>query len=294
MIGSVLVSRTERNRLIDHALEPPPRVERLPEATEEERLLREWEPTVRRMAGRWANSAEREDLEQVARIALWQAARRFDPARGCSFSTFAFPTIRGALLRHLRDRAGAVRIPRRWWELRPHLQRQVDAAAQELGREPTIPELADRLGTTEEEIEGALGARDLSHPASLDEPRETQGHEDVEPLAATIGALDPHLEAVELRVVVRQAVARLPERLRKVIELRYFSGRSQKAVGRRLGISQVHVSRLEQWALARLRGELREAQEAAATRRGPEAPRYGAVNPHSAGLPRRPRPALAQ
>jgi RNA polymerase sigma-B factor len=294
MMNSVLMPRTGSNSSIDCGLETPPRAERLPETAEEERLLREWEPTLRCMAGRWANVAEREDLEQVARIALWQAARRFDPARGCSFGTFAFPTIRGALLRHLRDRAGAVRVPRHWWELRPHLQRQADAAAQELGREPTIPELADRLGTTEEEIEGALGARDLSHPASLDEPRETQGHEEVEPLAATIGALDPHLEAVELRVVVRQAVAQLSVRLREVIEQRYFSGRSQKAVGRRLGISQVHVSRLERWALARLRAELHEAQEAAATMRGPEAPQYGAAISHSAGRPRRPRPALAQ
>lgn len=274
--------------------EPP--ADWFPEPVDAEKLLREWEPIVRRLAGRWGNAAEREDLEQVARIALWQAARRFDPERGCSFKAFAFPTIRGALQRHLRDRGGAIRVPRSWWELRSRLQRQAEAAAQELGREPTLPELADCLGVTEEEIAGALAVRDLSHPASLDEPREGQGREETEPLAATIGAVDPHLEAVELRVVVRQAVARLPERLREVIERRFFTGMSQKAVGRNLGISQVHVSRLERWALARLRAELQGAREPApaAHRQGSDTPPNGGAAFRAQHRPRLPRPALAR
>jgi RNA polymerase sigma-B factor len=257
MTSAVLLPRAGGNDRVDRGPAAPARGRGLPDTAAEETLLRQWEPLVRRLAGRWGNAAEREDLEQVARIALWQAARRFDPARGHPFITYAFPTIQGALLQHLRDRVGTLRLPRHWWELWPRLQRQVDAAAQELGREPTAAELADRLGVSEEDVAGALGARDLCYPASLDEPREAQGGEETEPLAATIGAMDPHLETAELRIVVRQAVAQLPARLRAVIEQRYFSGKSQRAVGQRLGISQMHVSRLERWALARLRTALR-------------------------------------
>lgn len=230
------------------------------DADAEERLLRRWEPLVRRLVSRLGGAEEREDLEQVARIALWQAARRFDPARGHRFSTFAYPTIQGALLQHLRDRVGLVRVPRHWWELRPQLQRKAEAAAQELGREPTAAELADRLALPVEDVTGALEAWEVCHPASLDESREAPDGEGAEPLAATLGAVDPHLEAAELRVTVRQAVAQLPPALRVVIEQRYFAGLSQRAVAQRLGISQTHVSRQERWALARLRAALHDAR----------------------------------
>jgi RNA polymerase sigma-B factor len=265
MMSSTVLPRPGKR--IDPAPKAPPRESRPPDPAAEERLLRQWEPLVRRLvsglgtASLRAAGAEREDLEQVARIALWQAARRFDPSRGHRFSTFVFPTVRGALLQHLRDRVGTIRLPRHWWELRPRLQRQAEAAAQTLGREPTAAELADQLGLPEEEVAGALGARDLCHPMSLDEPRETPGGEEAEPLAALIGDRDPRLEAAELRVTVRQAVAQLPATLRAVIEQRYFSGMSQKAVGRRLGISQMHVSRLERWALERLREALADARK---------------------------------
>jgi RNA polymerase sigma-B factor len=266
MMPSTLLPRAAGDRRLDGGSEERPQEGRRPDAAAEERLLRQWEPLVRRLAGRWGSAAEREDLEQVARIALWQAARRFDPARGHPFISYAVPTIQGALLQHLRDRVGTIRLPRHWWELRPRLQRKAEATAQELGREPTAAELADRLGVSEEDVAGALGARELCYPASLDELRESPGGEETEPLAATIGAMDPRLETAELRVVVRQAVAQLPARLRAVIEQRYFSGMSQNAVGRRLGISQVHVSRLERWALARLRTALRDARDPAPVR----------------------------
>ena len=114
----------------------------MPAQRSEEALLRQWEPLVRQLAFRFEGVAEREDLEQIARCALWQAARRFDPTRGCQFTTYAFPTIQGALLRYLRDRALPVKIPRAWWELRPRLRREAEVCTQELGREPTV---ADRL-----------------------------------------------------------------------------------------------------------------------------------------------------
>jgi RNA polymerase sigma-B factor len=225
----------------------------------EEALLRQWEPRVRQLAFRFERVAEREDLEQIARCALWQAARRFDPTRGCQFTTYAFRTIQGALLRYLRDRALPVKIPRAWWELRPRLRREAEVCAQELGREPTVPELAAHLGVSEEDVAGALGVGDLYHPTSLDEPAEGPEGEGTETLAGRLGAADPLLEAVERRVVVRQAMDGLPKDLREIVEWRYFQGRSQQQVARQLGVSQMQISRLEQRALLRLRRELREA-----------------------------------
>src|SRR5437879_826563 len=124
----------------------------------EEALLRKWEPLVLRiaryMALRFEGNVESEDLEQVARLALLQAARRFDPERNCRFSTFAYSTIMGHIRHYLRDRAPAVRIPRRWVDLRPRLKRAAEELAQALGREPSVGELADRLGVSEEEVTG--------------------------------------------------------------------------------------------------------------------------------------------
>jgi RNA polymerase sigma-B factor len=227
--------------------------------TSEDLGIQQQERLVRHLAGRFAGLAEREDLEQVARLALWQAWRRFDPARGCRFSTFALPTVQGELLHYLRDQGPAVRIPRSWWDLRPRLKREADAFALEQGREPTVDELAVRLGVSEEDVTGALGVSDIHYAVSLDEPHGGPEGEETEPLTAKIGASDPRLEAVELRVMVRQSMERLPARLRDILERRYFGGLSQNEVGRQLGISQMHVSRLEHQALAQMRQELRQA-----------------------------------
>src|SRR5438105_12840254 len=109
---------------------------------EDETLLQRWEPLARHLAGRYTGAAEREDLEQVARLALLQAARRFDPARGRPFPAYAIPTILGALRHYLRDQQRAIRIPTRWWDLYRPLQRLREHLAPALGREPTEAELA--------------------------------------------------------------------------------------------------------------------------------------------------------
>jgi RNA polymerase sigma-B factor len=233
-----------------------------------ERLLQQWEPLARRLAHRFAHSAEREDLEQIARLSLWQAAQRFDPARGCQFSTFAVPTVVGSLQHYLRDQRPEVHIPRRWWELRPHVIRMTDTLAQELGREPGIPELAERLDVSEEDVVGAKAVQDMLCPVSLDDLQEGQEGEGAEAVGARIGAIDPQFETLELRIVVRQAMERLPSHLRDILERRYFQGLSEQEVGRQLGVSQMQISRLERRALAWLREELREAFEDGAEGQG--------------------------
>jgi RNA polymerase sigma-B factor len=226
-------------------------------AAEEDALLQQWEPLARYLAHRFAGAAEREDLEQVARLALLRAARRFDPAQGTQFRTFAAQTIVGHLRHYIRDQAPAVRIPRRWWELRPRLERAREQLAQGLGREPTLGEMAARLAVREEDVAGVLAAVEFSRFERLDHPRATSEGRPTEPVSETIGCPDPQLEAVEQHVALQQVMMRLPTRLRDVLERRYFQGRSQQQVGRDLGVSQMQISRLERKALEQLRGELR-------------------------------------
>jgi RNA polymerase sigma-B factor len=226
-------------------------------------LVREWEPRALRMARyiarRFQGTAEQDDLDQVARLGLLQAARRFDPRRNYRFSTYAYQTIAGYLLHYYRDHASALRIPRRWFDLRPRLMRLAAELAQALEREPTVPELAERLGVSENDVTDALGAQEFCRPVSLDAMRAGADGDEHEPLAGQIGVEDPVLETVELRIALRQLLSALPERLRELMQLRYFQGLSQQEAGRRLGISQMHVSRLELQALASLREDLRRA-----------------------------------
>jgi RNA polymerase sigma-B factor len=223
----------------------------------EDALLQRWEPLARYLAHRFAGAAERDDLEQVARLGLLRAARRFDPAQGTQFSTFAAHTIVGHLRHYIRDRAPAVRIPRRWWELRPRLERAREQLAQGLGREPTIGELAAWLAVSEADVAGMFAADESLRLERLDHPRATPEGWATEPLSETIGGADPQFEAVEQHVALQQAMELLPKRLRDVLQRRYFQGRSQQQVGRDLGVSQMQISRLERKALDQLRGELR-------------------------------------
>jgi RNA polymerase sigma-B factor len=224
---------------------------------EEDRLVQRWEPLARHLACRFAGAAEIEDLEQIARLALLRAARRFDPAYGTQFQTFAAHTILGHLRHYVRDQAPAIRVPRRWWELRPRLERAREQLEQELGRKPMIVELAARLAVSEEDVVSVFAADEFFRLERLDQPRVTPEGWTTEPLSETIGGADPHLEAVEQHLAIRQAMERLPSRLQEVLQRRYFQGRSQQQVSRDLGVSQMHISRLERKALEQLQVELR-------------------------------------
>jgi len=232
-------------------------------------LVREWEPRALRVARyitrRFQRTAEQEDLDQIARLGLLQAARRFDPRRNCQFSTYVYHTIAGHLLHYLRDHTPALRIPRRWFDLRSRLERLAAELVQVLEREPTVLELAERLGVSEEEVAGALGAQEFCHPASLDVIWEGTEGDRQGAVAGQIGVEDPLLETLERRLALQQLLTALPERLSELIRLRYFQGLSQQEVGRRLGVSQMQVSRLERQALASLRVDLRRAIAAGET-----------------------------
>jgi RNA polymerase sigma-B factor len=208
------------------------------------------------LARRFANRGEPlDDLVQVASLGLLKAVDRFDPERGVEFSTYATHTIVGELKRHFRDKGWAIRAPRRMQELYLRLGKVVATLGQELGRSPTIAELATEVKVSEEEVLEALEAGQAYRSTSLDAPT---GSEDGETLATRIGGEDPSLEDAESRATLSPLLAQLPPRERLILHMRFFDGLTQSEIATRLGISQMHVSRL----LARSVAQLRSAAEA--------------------------------
>ena len=207
------------------------------------------------LARRFANRGEPlDDLFQVASLGLIKAVDRFDPTRGVEFSTYATHTIVGELKRHFRDKGWAVRAPRRMQELYLRLGKVVATLGQELGRSPTIAELAAEVQVSEEEVLEALEAGQAYRSTSLDAPT---GGEDGETLGARLGGEDASMEDAESRATLSPLLAQLPPRERLILHLRFFDGLTQSEIATRLGISQMHVSRL----LARSVSQLRSAAE---------------------------------
>ena len=204
------------------------------------------------LARRFANRGEPlDDLVQVASLGLVKAVERFDPARGLEFTTFATPTIVGELKRHFRDKGWAVRVPRRVQELHLRVTGVVDELQLELGRSPTVAEIAVRAGTSEDEVVEAVDAGSAYRSASLDAGR---SDDDESPgLIGQLGELDPGLARAESRAGLNPLLAQLPEREQLMLFLRFYEGKTQSEIAQRLGISQMHVSRLLSRSLERLR-----------------------------------------
>ena len=224
-----------------------------------ERLILAHMNLVRYLARKFANRGEPlEDLTQVGMIGLINAVDRFDPGRGIRFATYATPTIVGEIRRHFRDKGWAVKVPRRLQELSLAANRAVDELSQKLDRAPTIGEIATRLGIPEEEAVEALELSDLYELPSLDRDLGSDEEDSGGALADYIGREDPEIERFERRNRLSQALKSLPDRERQIVELRFFRNLSQTEVAKRMNISQMHVSRLQHRALARLREYIRE------------------------------------
>jgi RNA polymerase sigma-B factor len=206
---------------------------------------------ARRFAGR---GEPLDDLIQVATIGLVKAVDRFDPGREVEFSTYATPTIVGELKRHFRDKGWAVRIPRRLQELNLRLGTIISTLSQQEGRSPTVAEIADAAGTTEDEI---LEAMDSAHAYNLVSLDAAAGEEGLS-LHEQLGDDDDTLDLLEYRASLAPLLEQLPARERRMLYLRFFKGLTQSEIADRLGISQMHVSRL----LARTLAVLRERLEA--------------------------------
>jgi RNA polymerase sigma-B factor len=216
-------------------------------------LVRRYLPLVRTLAKRYSYTSEPlDDLCQVGAMALCKAIDRYRPGCGASFKAYAVPTIVGELRRHFRDRVGAVHVPRGVQELAVLVGRTTEAMTAELGRTPTPRELAERTGRTVEEIVEAVGSVAARRAQSL-----TAADEADEPdRLAVLGDLDPGFEQAEDRAALAPALANLDARDRRILHLRFAEGLSQSEIAARVGISQMHVSRLLRRALQRLHEEL--------------------------------------
>ncbi len=211
---------------------------------------------VHYIARRFANRGEPlEDIEQVGFLGLIHAIERFDPSLENEFSTFATPTIMGEIRRYFRDRSWAVRVPRR---LQENLLR-VNAAAQqltgELGRAPSIGEIGERVGLEPEDVLAALEVSPAQHTVSLEAAPAGRADEALT-LGERLGSEDSNLDRVEMRSLLEQAMAHLNPREREIMALRFVEELPQTEVAKRLGISQMHVSRLQRAAVEHLRREM--------------------------------------
>ncbi|CAA9518713.1 MAG: RNA polymerase sigma factor SigB [uncultured Solirubrobacteraceae bacterium] len=222
-------------------------------------LIERMMPLVRHIARRYANRGEPlDDLVQVGAVGLIKAVDRFDVERGVKLSTFAAPNIAGEIKRHFRDRGWSVRVPRDIQELNAKLTQAVDRLTTKLGRSPTVKELAEAVKATEEQVLDAMQGAQSYSTVSFEEPigenrtaLELLGEEDEEYLTA------------ERRVLLANGMRILAEREQTIMRLRFFDGLTQREIAEKVGISQMHVSRLIRRSLDDMRAQMAESDRVA-------------------------------
>ncbi len=218
-----------------------------------ERLVARHLPLVRSLARRYANRGESlEDIEQVGAIGLLKAIDRFDLDREVSLATYATPNVVGEIKRHFRDRGWAIRVPRALQELNARLSTTIDRLTARLGHSPSIAEIAAELGATPEEVLEALDVGTAYTTLSLSA---AGGDEDGDPLEA-IGDEDEGFGRTDDRAALAPALAHLPAREREILRMRFEEELPQTQIAERVGLSQMHVSRLIRKALGTIRAEL--------------------------------------
>jgi RNA polymerase sigma-B factor len=233
------------------------------DASAREELVERFLPLARQLARRYQRQNEPlDDLMQVASMGLVKAIDRFDPARGTAFSTYAVPTILGELKRYFRDSGWAVHVPRGMQERVMKLDQASQELHRKLGRSPSASELADELGLTSEEVLEAMEAASAYDAISLEEQRGSESRDSQEPTYAdSLGTEEERYELVEYGASIAPTMKALSERERLILHLRFVEDLTQSEIADRIGVSQMHVSRLIRRALARLRAVARERLE---------------------------------
>ncbi|WP_422746374.1 SigB/SigF/SigG family RNA polymerase sigma factor [Mycobacterium sp. WMMD1722] len=223
--------------------------------SQRERIVERCLPLADHIAYRYSHRGQDvDDLMQVARLGLLNAIARFDPALGSSFAAYAIPTIMGEVRRHFRDQTWAMSVPRRMKDHHVEITRAIPELAQALGRAPTATELGTWLGLSREEVLEGLVAGDVRKVSSLDHA--VRPEDNALTLADTLGTEDDRLQAVTDRESLRPLLAALPQRERDILCLRFFESQTQSQIAQRVGLSQMHVSRLLQATLEKLRNQL--------------------------------------
>jgi RNA polymerase sigma-B factor len=210
------------------------------------------EHIARRYAGR---GEPHDDLVQTARLGLLNAVERFDCEAGNDFLSFAVPTIMGEVKRYFRDSGWSVHVPRRLKETRAAVTAATAELSQRMNRAPTASELANELGVDRSEVVEGLIAAQCYQTRSLDAPVSGDGDDSLS-ISDRLGSIDPGMDVVEFREAVRPLIAALPPRERDILIWRFFEGLTQTQIAQRLGVSQMHISRLLTRTLGQLRDDL--------------------------------------
>lgn len=222
-----------------------------------DRLVKKYLPLVHRLSRKFRNCPEPlEDLAQVGTIGLMRALENFDPSRGVRFETYAVPVILGEIKNHLRDHGWSFKVPRKVQAHRLAVQRAVDDISQMMGRSPTIPEIADATGLSKEEILDSMEVIIHNRPLSLDAERDANGNGEVVRLIDCVGGEDPQFTRTIDKMDLNNTMRCLGTREQVIIHLKFYRGLTQTEIATRLGISQMHVSRLQRVALSKLKQEL--------------------------------------
>jgi len=220
-----------------------------------EQLIQRHLPLVRSLARRYAGRGEAlEDIEQVGAIGLIKAIDRFELEREVSLATYATPNVVGEIKRHFRDKGWAIRVPRALQELNGKMGPTIERLTARLGRSPSIAEIAQEFQTTPEQVLEAMEAGSAYAPQSLS-AGPTDGDSELDPME-TIGSEDLEFERTDERTSLEPALDALPEREQLILKLRFEEGLTQTQIADKIGISQMHVSRLIRRSLERMRAQL--------------------------------------
>lgn len=216
-------------------------------------LVLHYERLVQSIARKYSNGKPyHEDIAQVGMLGLLGAIRRYDPEFGRSFEAFAVPTIIGEIKRFLRDKTWAVHVPRRIKELGPKIKAAVETLTTELQRSPLVSEIAEFLDVEEESVLEAMEMGRSYQALSMDRGLEADSDGALVTLFDIIGETDSGFEKTDQRMLVAEALTVLSEREKQIIQYTYIEQLSQKEAGEKLGISQMHVSRLQRKAIKKL------------------------------------------
>jgi RNA polymerase sigma-B factor len=226
-------------------------------------LIERYLSLVRSLARRYAYRGEQlDDLVQIGSIGLIKAIDRFDLERGVELTTYATPNIIGEIKRHFRDKGWSVRVPRGLQELNVKVSKLIEQLTVQLGRSPTIPELAKAAGVEEEQVLEALESGRAYSSVSLSSGGGSDEDGELDPLES-LGTIEHEYEVAEDRAVLAPGFEVLDVRERKILHLRFFSGLTQSQIAAEIGISQMHVSRLIRRSLEKMRDEIAEESEVA-------------------------------
>ena len=222
-----------------------------------DRLVAEYLPLVRRVCRRFGYLGEPlEDLVQVGTMGLIKAIDKFDPAKGNSLLAFAVPVMVGEIKNYFRDHGWAVKIPRKIQRQKLAVDRTIESLTQTLGRTPTVPAIGQATGYSEQQVYESFEVERFGRPLSLDAEYQRDDSEDSSSILDYVGLPDPELETLAENIDLSSALGCVDPRERAIIFLKFHSGLSQTAIAARLGISQMHVSRLQRNALSKLKSRL--------------------------------------